>query len=144
MAPQSLGTAFIPVLGSMDDNYDRISVNRLKARRDPLQKPPWNHAWKRNPIRFDEIARALQDSALDEPEHAWARNCESWAMEETSSRKNHVFRIAFFVKHRDAATPIILKPNGSIYDGYHRLAAAIYCGDEFILGERSDSASAST
>jgi hypothetical protein len=41
-------------------------------------------------------------------------------------------RIAYFVRHREAATPIVLNVSGSMYDGYHRLGAAIYCGDEFI------------
>jgi len=113
-----------------------IPVSVLRTKRDPLQSPPWNQSWRQSPITPEEIQQALQDPALDEPNHPWAKHCGTWTRDETTSRKSHVYRIAYFVKHRDAATPITLKASGSMFDGYHRLAAAIYCGDEYIaVGE---------
>src|SRR5271157_4613167 len=117
-----------------------ISVNVLRTKRDPLRCPPWNQAWRHNPITHEEIQQALQDPALDEPNQPWAKHCGAWTRDETSSRKSHVYRIAYFVKHREAATPITLKASGSMFDGYYRLAAAIYCGDEYISVEGSLSA----
>ncbi len=117
-----------------------VPISELRARRDPLQRPPWNHEWKRDPITREEIEQALRHPLLDEPGHAWSRNCEAWTFRETCQRENHVMRIAYFVKHREAAAPVVLKPSGSMYDGYHRLAAAIHCGDEFIAAESLSSA----
>jgi hypothetical protein len=117
-----------------------VSVGLLKSRRDPLRCPPWNQTWKQDPITPEEIQQALQDPMLDEPNQIWAKHCGAWTRDETASRKSHVYRIAYFVKHREASTPITLKASGSMFDGYHRLAAAIYCGDEFIGVEDSLSA----
>jgi hypothetical protein len=109
----------------------QVRTEWLRQRRDPLRRPPWNQTWKVNPITHEEIQQALQDPALDEQAQPWARNCRHWTREEASSRKNHVYRIAYFVKHRTHATPVTLM-DGKVHDGFHRLAAAIYCGDEFI------------
>jgi hypothetical protein len=104
---------------------------------NPLQRPPWNQSWRHSPITHEEIQGALQDPTLDEMGHPWTKHCGSWTRDETSSRKTHVYRIAYFVKHREAAAPITLKVGGSMFDGYHRLAAALYCGDEYISVEDS-------
>ena len=115
---------------------NRVLVESLRQKQDPLQRPPWSQSWRRDPITSEEIQQALQDPALDEQGRPWTKHCGSWTRDETSSRKSHVYRIAYFVKHREAAAPITLKASGSMFDGYHRVAAAIYWGDEYIaVGE---------
>jgi hypothetical protein len=107
------------------------SVELLKLKRDPLKNPPWKYSWASAPITREEIATVLQNSDFGLGQKS--RN-EFWTPEEHANRGNHVRRIAYLVEHR-SEHPIKLTDGGHVDDGWHRVAAAIYRGDETITSE---------
>ncbi len=117
----------------------QLKVEALKAVWNPLENPPWSwyHCpeWRLVPFTPQEIATALNDPEL---EILGAESSEGWtdrskADSQYCNRRRHLLRIAYLVRHKDEA-PIRMEEvvKLKVYDGWHRLAAAIYRGDETI------------
>jgi hypothetical protein len=117
----------------------QLQVAALRAVWNPLENPPWSwhHCpeWKLVPFTPQDIKTALLDPEL---ETLGAESNEIWGdrrkpNHQYCSRRRHLLRIAYLVKHNDE-NPIGMEDvtKLKIYDGWHRLAAAIYRGDETI------------
>lgn len=122
-----------------------LSVQKLAAVYDPFEYPPWDGVLK---ITRQEVARALADQRYEPscwttpeddevllPKHGFGYEFVQWTPE------RHVARIAYLVAHGwnepievDAGwRQIEYEPVNPVIDGNHRLAAAIYRGDETII-----------
>lgn len=102
----------------------KISIPKLLSKVNPLKNPPWTAT---KPISSEEILSCIINGDFTDPIQTKRDN--------SLSHKDHVKRIAYLVVNKDEK-PISLRidGNGSIKctDGNHRLAAAIYRGDEDI------------
>jgi hypothetical protein len=103
--------------------------NKVIMEHSPFSIFIWNDG--KRPIRKSEVTKAILGT-INTPN---ASNHNGWF------RKEHVARIAWLVMHREES-PIEIDvgvpsmgfcPEFLIQDGYHRLAAAYYRGDETIL-----------
>ena len=100
---------------------------------DPFLNPPWfgrNHA-RIGPIDPRLIDKTLDMEIEDNPHDDTREYSKSW----------HVKRIAYLVSHPDPE-PLVIRQGvhdvePHLYDGYHRLAAAIFRGDKSIRVELS-------
>lgn len=118
------------------DEYEfDVPVDALREMFDPFENPPW---WGIDKIHPSEITTALQKNYLDSNPH-------QPNIMDPPTKEYHIRRIAYLVKH-PANDAIYIIPNGrggyEIDDGYHRLAAAIYRGDDTIKmafgGDKND------
>ena len=100
-----------------------ISVKLLTKYANPLVNPPWVGDIK--PITHEEITEACKN-----PTHP-GQEYDAYYGE---SRAEHINRIAWLVVHGWLNDPIEIHMGDAwvIFDGNHRLAAAIYRGDEMI------------
>lgn len=100
-----------------------VSVKRLAELANPLVNPPWigNIA----PITREEIAEVCKNP-INPPDDYDGYYGES--------RAEHINRIAWYVVHGwgDSSIELYMSYSWIIFDGNHRLAAAIYRGDEMI------------
>ena len=104
-----------------------VSVELLSKMCNPLVNPPWDKLME--PITYQEIAEASESTT--EPKQAY----DSFFGE---SRQMHINRIAWFAIHGWHDAPIEINMNDVswvVWDGNHRLAAAIYRGDEMIWAD---------
>jgi hypothetical protein len=117
----------------------QLQVRLLAAKWNPLDNPPWSHyhcpEWRGVPITREDIEGAFRDPEL---EVLGAGTSETWTDRTKPdngycNRRRHILRIAWLVLHRDD-TPIGMNSveKLDVYDGWHRLAAAIYRGDKTI------------
>lgn len=109
----------------------RVPVKNLKRICNPFEHCVWDIP---KPVTIDEVSMVLATGAMaadyDEDLH-------------DKSSIDHAQRIAYFV-HNGWQDPIVIdvgvptlgfNPDWIIWDGNHRLAAAIYRGDKFIEAE---------
>jgi hypothetical protein len=107
----------------------------MKVRVEKLKQwsPFDNYVWNCKPT-VELVRRAIEKGQLDD--EPWGKRCDRMK----STLKYHVERIAFLVVNRDE-TPLSvdvgvpslgLVVHWPLDDGHHRLAAAIYRGDELI------------
>lgn len=113
-----------------------VRVSALRRHCDPFKTPVWDF---KHPIRREEVQEAIQAGRLTAPHKRFDRD--------VVRRKTHIQRVAWLVVHRCGA-PIEIDvgvPSLQCYvdwivtDGNHRLAAAIYRKDPFILAGISGS-----
>lgn len=99
-----------------------VSLKKLIKIVNPLADPPWKEIIE--PISFQEIEQAQEANIISE-----------YNPFKPESREQHIAKIAFFVKNGWNDDPITIVFNQDlypIYDGNHRLCAAIYRNDDFI------------
>lgn len=98
-----------------------FSISKLP---NPLETPPWSDV---DIISIGDISAAINRRNYLKPEEV-IRNIPC-------SKEDHIRRIAYLVENEDYK-PITLRKVGKwpIKDGSHRLAAAIYRGDQWIRG----------
>jgi len=99
-----------------------VSLHKLIKIVNPLISPPWKEV--KEPISMEEINLA----------HAVTPTSEYSAFK-PETRRQHIEKIAFFVKNGwkdDPITIVFNKDLYPIYDGNHRLCAAIIRNDDFI------------
>jgi hypothetical protein len=119
-----------------------VPVRNLRAMNDPLATPPWTDRCGR---RIAQIHVAEVESAIDRADISPSHWVEKWSF----SRGQHIARIAALVVDPDP-TPIEIDvgfpghgyfTSWVIFDGNHRLAAAIVRRDQFITAHiRGDAA----
>jgi|SRR5579859_5128983 len=107
----------------------QVPVAVLKKLCNPLKNPPWA-LYKREsgPISNREIELKIARGP---------RKFKPYNSKYPESRQKHIERIAWLVKNGwgDSYITIDLNYDWIIYDGFHRLASAIYRGDEMIWAE---------
>lgn len=100
-----------------------VSLQKLLKIANPLNFPPWREI--KGPILDNEI--------LNCQEIKYEKEYDSL---QPQTRDEHIRKIAFFVKNgwQDDPITIILNKNiYPIYDGNHRVCAAIIRNDEYII-----------
>jgi hypothetical protein len=112
-------------------NFEVISINKLQKQCDPFQEAIWGSKY---PISHKEVGEALKNNTVLSTPYSSTLQPPKW------SKKKHVERIAFLVLNPDLSpieidvgVPILgYHPEWIVVDGNHRLAAAIFRGDETI------------
>jgi hypothetical protein len=100
-----------------------VNLKKLTDIVNPLKSPPWKEL--SSEILPEEILSAK--SSIDTEEYDSLK---------PQTRQQHIEKIAFFVKNGWKDEPITIVFNKDlypIYDGNHRLCAAIIRNDDFIL-----------
>jgi len=100
-----------------------VSLEKLLEIVNPLRDPPWKEI--KDSISTEEVKNSSLSSSKEEYDSL-----------KPESREQHIAKIAYFVKHGWNDEPITIVFNKSlypIYDGNHRLCAAIIRNDDFIL-----------
>ncbi len=100
-----------------------VSLNKLLNFVNPLISPPWKEI--KEPISAKEVLNS----------HISEEKSEYDSLK-PESRAQHIAKIAYFVKNGWKDEPITLVFNKSlypVYDGNHRLCAAIIRNDDYIL-----------
>ena len=122
----------------MNNDYDLVPIFRLKK----IGINPFTHiVWTNmnRPLKISEVAQTIEEERFE-------------SLGSSASYKNevrdHVARVAYLVIHPDNK-PIIMDVGmddwedtvtiGMVYDGWHRIAAAIYKKDSFIRASISGS-----
>ncbi len=108
-----------------------LPVARLRALCDPFETPPWEDSAM---FSVEAVARAVAAGELQAKPFSGGFGLD-WSF------GDHSRRVAYLVVHGrenaievDFGVPVMgLHVYAPVQDGYHRLAAAIYRGDEFIL-----------
>lgn len=128
-----MGTKICGILGSMSGLYVELPVRWLKQHCNPLATPPWV-SLTFLPIKSPEsfIRRHEIKTRLANP---------LYTPKVPQTRIEHLERIAYLVKHRwkdaieiDVGVPALgCHVDWMVQDGNHRLAAAIYRYDEYIV-----------
>jgi hypothetical protein len=98
-----------------------VDLQKLTSIINPLLNPPWAEVTA--PIKIEEIENASAQSHME------------YDPFKPETRQKHIERIAFFAKNgwQDEPISIVLRSNVyPIYDGNHRLCAAIFRGDSWI------------
>jgi hypothetical protein len=105
-----------------DEHVYTVPVADLRMLYDPFETSPWLGIEAIDP---DDVATAIEHEDFS------ADPCQS----NEQSMAFHVSRIAYLVVHPDS-NPIDVVPTNvgsfTLEDGFHRLAAAIYRGDQTI------------
>ena len=123
-----------------------LSVNELRAIYDPIKNPWCQHCdcpnkpcrKDKSPFTFEEITEAINKQDFEPVNNErWGYgntyNTEGITNQDRCNRARHIRRIAFLAVHPDGRHPIRMKTGqDEIADGGHRLAAAIYRGEEII------------
>lgn len=108
-----------------------VSVKLLSKICNPLTNPPWPES-SIEPISFEEIKNYINSGAVAKPiEYDYQYSYET--------KKDHINRIAWYVVNGwgDSYITIdfIYDKSWPIYDGHHRICAAMYRGDEMIWAD---------
>jgi hypothetical protein len=128
-----------------------MSVKQLRSIVDPLSNtwcqhcscPPEKQPCRKDksPFTFEEIAAAIERKDFEiERNERWGydntvkpRSDNSVKCGDLCNRARHVRRIAYLASHYDGKhTIIMLNDMSKVYDGFHRLAAAIYLGLDIV------------
>lgn len=109
-----------------------VSVSILTVLCNPLENPPWEEVSKG--ITHQEIKSAIERGQLQQ--------LPPYSPFTGETRQQHINRIAWYVVHGWADSPITIDLTSldlviiwPILDGNHRLAAAIYRGDDMIWAD---------
>ena len=115
-----------------------LRVLDLKHKKNPLEDPPWARIcpnWGTKEITIKEITDSFNNPRLEE---LGSGTSETWTDRskpdnEYCNRDRHILRIAWLVTKKDEM-PIRMSDMSqlTIFDGWHRLCAAIVRGDETI------------
>lgn len=100
-----------------------VSLSKLVQIVNPLTSPPWKEVIE--PISIEEVLNTKSGKPTSE-----------YSAFKPETRKQHIEKISFFIKHGwndDPITIVFNKDLYPIYDGNHRLCAAIIRNDDFIL-----------
>jgi hypothetical protein len=109
----------------------QVSISDLRAHLDPLR----GEMWKCAPIKITDVEAAV--AADDFDVRPWTTVKDD--MDPKVHRDFHISRIAYLVSHAapvDDSYPVLIAiaPDRVwVYDGNHRLAAAIVRGDETMI-----------
>lgn len=101
-----------------------VNVGRLASLANPLLLPPWKE-WKSGPIDIAKVTNTISEVRPREYNSLFSE-----------SEHEHIARIAYYVRNGWADAPISLVLRDGIYpiwDGVHRVCAAIIRNDEDIL-----------
>jgi hypothetical protein len=126
-----------------------LSVNQLRTIYDPIANPWCQHCCcpaNKQPCQKDKAPFTREEitEAVRKQDFEPVRN-EFWGYDDTynnhgiknedlCNRQRHVRRLAYLAVHPDGRHPIRMKRDmDAIADGGHRLAAAIYRGEDVIM-----------
>lgn len=117
---------------------NKIDLKKIKSLVRPFEESIWLNCV--DPITKEEIKTALDNNNLQSPDVP-IKFSGIW---DNSAREEHIKRIAWFVKNLNLETPICidfgcgyLGGHFEIYDGNHRLLAAYYREEKYILADCS-------
>lgn len=120
---------------------EKIDLKKLEEIWSPFNATVWIKL--NTPVTKEEVAQAIAENKLISPETPKKMFMDFW---DESSREEHVQRIAWLVKNFSDEYPIELDfgipgfggmCGFDIYDGNHRLAAAIYLERPYITANCS-------
>jgi hypothetical protein len=122
---------------------DVLIQTKALEKYSPLAKYPWGDSRIKNPpISLEEIAEAISSQSYSDQSYSKFIEGKSWNIKNDWTRKEHIARIAYLVVFPDDENPLDLVVRDHdgfpIIDGNHRIAAALYRGNEFISVISSD------
>lgn len=119
---------------------EKIDLTKLKSRFNPFKTNVWVEV--KTPITYAEIKLAIEGKEFISPDE----KTPMYLIWDISTREQHIKRIAWLVENFSHDFPIELDfgvegvfGGEFVIDGCHRIAAAIYRNEKFIMAECSGS-----